>query len=60
MVAALATGAADELSGRFVHALDDLEELVARMEEIEREDLYAPRLRRLPTTRGAARTRRAR
>jgi NAD(P)-dependent dehydrogenase (short-subunit alcohol dehydrogenase family) len=47
LVAALASGRADRLSGRFLHALDDLDELVAHADEIEREDLYAPRLRRL-------------
>ena len=48
LIVALATGAADELNGRFVHTLDDLGELVARVEEIRRDDLYAPRVRRLP------------
>lgn len=48
MVAELATGRADALSGRFLHALDDLDDLLARLPEIEESDLYAPRLRRLP------------
>jgi NAD(P)-dependent dehydrogenase (short-subunit alcohol dehydrogenase family) len=47
LVAALASGHADLLSGRFLHALDDLDELLAHADEIERDDLYAPRLRRL-------------
>jgi NAD(P)-dependent dehydrogenase (short-subunit alcohol dehydrogenase family) len=48
LIALLATGGADELNGRFLHALDDVEALLASIEEIRREDLYAPRLRRLP------------
>lgn len=44
----LALGEADILSGRFLHALDDVSQLVDRVNEIENEDLYAPRLRRLP------------
>jgi 3-oxoacyl-[acyl-carrier protein] reductase len=44
----LALGEADILSGRFLHALDDVRQLVDRVSEIETEDLYAPRLRRLP------------
>ena len=47
LVARIARGDADSLSGRFLHALDDLDELLARRQEIEAEDLYAPRLRRL-------------
>ncbi len=47
LVRALASGRADALSGRYVHAEhDDVEELAARAEEIEREDLNAIRLRR--------------
>jgi NAD(P)-dependent dehydrogenase (short-subunit alcohol dehydrogenase family) len=42
----LASGAGDALHGRFLHALDDLDELVARSGEIAREDLFTPRLRR--------------
>jgi NAD(P)-dependent dehydrogenase (short-subunit alcohol dehydrogenase family) len=48
LVLFLASGRGDALSGRFLHALDDVDELVRRTEEIEREELYAPRLRRLP------------
>jgi NAD(P)-dependent dehydrogenase (short-subunit alcohol dehydrogenase family) len=48
IVAALVSGRADALSGRFIHALDDLDQMLRRSEEIEREDYYAPRLRRLP------------
>jgi 3-oxoacyl-[acyl-carrier protein] reductase len=43
----IARGGADILNGRFLHALDDIDELVRRSGEIESEDLYAPRLRRL-------------
>ena len=47
LVAALASGRADALSGRYIHAEhDDIEELIARAEEIQREDLNAIRLRR--------------
>ena len=47
LVTRIALGDADPLSGRLLHALDDLDDLLARVHEIEREDLYAPRLRRL-------------
>jgi NAD(P)-dependent dehydrogenase (short-subunit alcohol dehydrogenase family) len=46
LVVLLASGMADALSGRFLHALDDVEELVARQDEIVRNDLYALRLRK--------------
>jgi hypothetical protein len=45
---ALATGAGDELNGRFLHALDELDLLRAQIDEIRADDLYIPRLRRLP------------
>lgn len=44
----LALGQADDLNGRFLHALDDVSQLVGRVNEIENEELYVPRLRRLP------------
>jgi NAD(P)-dependent dehydrogenase (short-subunit alcohol dehydrogenase family) len=44
----LASGEVDSLSGRFFHALDDLDEIQARADEILRDDLYAARLHRLP------------
>jgi NAD(P)-dependent dehydrogenase (short-subunit alcohol dehydrogenase family) len=47
LVARIARGDADRLSGRVLHALDDLDELLARLDEINAEDLYSPRLRRL-------------
>jgi NAD(P)-dependent dehydrogenase (short-subunit alcohol dehydrogenase family) len=46
LVVELATGRADALSGRFLHVLDDLDDLVARADEIAREDAYALRFRR--------------
>jgi 3-oxoacyl-[acyl-carrier protein] reductase len=47
LVRALASGRADRLSGRYIHAEhDDVDELIARADEIERDDLNAIRLRR--------------
>jgi NAD(P)-dependent dehydrogenase (short-subunit alcohol dehydrogenase family) len=46
LVVLIATGRADALSGRFLFALDDIEDLIRRAEEIRREDLYTVRLRR--------------
>jgi NAD(P)-dependent dehydrogenase (short-subunit alcohol dehydrogenase family) len=47
LVRALASGRADRLSGRYIHAEhDDLDDLIARADEIERDDLNAIRLRR--------------
>jgi NAD(P)-dependent dehydrogenase (short-subunit alcohol dehydrogenase family) len=48
LIVALVSGAADELSGRLLHTLDDLEALLGSIEEIRRDELYALRLRRLP------------
>lgn len=48
LIVTVALGGADELNGRFLHALDDLDELVRRLGEIVSEELYVPRLRRLP------------
>jgi hypothetical protein len=45
LVADLATGRADRLSGRFIHVHDDLGELIAHAGEIEREDLHQLRMR---------------
>jgi len=47
LVTSIALGQADVLSGRFLHALDDLGELTSRIRDIERTELYALRLRRL-------------
>jgi 3-oxoacyl-[acyl-carrier protein] reductase len=47
LVRALASGRADALAGRYLHAEhDDIEDLIARADEVEREDLNAIRLRR--------------
>jgi NAD(P)-dependent dehydrogenase (short-subunit alcohol dehydrogenase family) len=46
LVVELATGRADALSGRFLHVLDDLDDLIGRADEISREDGYALRFRR--------------
>jgi NAD(P)-dependent dehydrogenase (short-subunit alcohol dehydrogenase family) len=43
----IALGGADVLTGRFLHALDDISELVRRIGDVESEELYVPRLRRL-------------
>ena len=47
LVRVLASGRADRLAGRYVHAEhDDIEELTGRAEEIRERDLNAIRLRR--------------
>jgi 3-oxoacyl-[acyl-carrier protein] reductase len=47
LVAALATGRYDALAGRYLHAEhDDIEALLARIDEVRRRDLNAIRLRR--------------
>jgi 3-oxoacyl-[acyl-carrier protein] reductase len=47
LVRALASGRADALSGRYIHAEhDDINDLIARAEEIEAKDLNAIRLQR--------------
>jgi NAD(P)-dependent dehydrogenase (short-subunit alcohol dehydrogenase family) len=47
LVRALASGRADALAGRYIHAEhDDVEDLIARAEEIREQDLNAIRLRR--------------
>ena len=47
LVRVLASGRADALAGRYIHAEhDDIEDLIARTDEIEREDLNAIRLQR--------------
>jgi 3-oxoacyl-[acyl-carrier protein] reductase len=47
LVRALASGRADRLSGRYIHAEhDDIEELIARAQEIAERDLNAIRLQR--------------
>jgi 3-oxoacyl-[acyl-carrier protein] reductase len=47
LVRVLASGRADALAGRYIHAEhDDIEDLIRRADEIERDDLNAIRLRR--------------
>ena len=46
LVVLIGAGRADALSGRFLYALDDVEGLIRRAEEIRREDLYTVRLRK--------------
>ena len=48
LIRVLAEGRADGLSGRFLHTLDDVDVLLANLEGIRRDELYAPRIRRLP------------
>ena len=47
LVLFLASGAADRLSGRLFSVNEDLEEIVRRAEEVERDSLYVLRLNRL-------------
>jgi NAD(P)-dependent dehydrogenase (short-subunit alcohol dehydrogenase family) len=42
----LASGKADRLTGRFIHVLDDVADLLRRVDVIERDDLYVLRLRK--------------
>jgi NAD(P)-dependent dehydrogenase (short-subunit alcohol dehydrogenase family) len=42
----LASGKADRLTGRFIHVLDDVADLLRRVDMIERDDLYVVRLRK--------------
>jgi NAD(P)-dependent dehydrogenase (short-subunit alcohol dehydrogenase family) len=47
LVRVLASGRADRLAGRYIHAEhDDIDDLIARADEIERDDLNSIRLRR--------------
>ena len=41
----LSSGRADALSGRFIHVLDDVHDLLRRVEEIRKDDLYVLRFR---------------
>ena len=47
LIMALASGRADALSGRFLTVFDDVEALVARAAEIEKQNLYSFRVRKL-------------
>ncbi|WP_228993431.1 SDR family NAD(P)-dependent oxidoreductase [Streptomyces sp. DH8] len=46
LVVKLASGAYDALAGRYLAAEDDLDLLMERIEDVEREELYVQRLRR--------------
>jgi NAD(P)-dependent dehydrogenase (short-subunit alcohol dehydrogenase family) len=46
LVVDIAGGRLDALAGRFLHVLDDVDELLSRIDEIRERDLYALRLRR--------------
>ena len=47
LVVALASGRADGLAGRYIHAEhDDIDDLIARSDEIQRDDLNSIRLQR--------------
>jgi NAD(P)-dependent dehydrogenase (short-subunit alcohol dehydrogenase family) len=46
LVVMLASGEADALHGRFLHALDDVDDLLAHSDEVARDDLYVMRLRK--------------
>jgi NAD(P)-dependent dehydrogenase (short-subunit alcohol dehydrogenase family) len=47
LIRVLASGRADRLRGRYIHAEhDDIDDLIARADEIERDDLNSIRLRR--------------
>ena len=48
LVVRIAAGDADPLSGRFLHAEDDLDELLADIARVEAEDLFTLRLRERP------------
>jgi len=53
LVALLASGRADRLSGRFVHVFDDVDALLRRVDEIERGNLLTLRLAELPPATGS-------
>jgi NAD(P)-dependent dehydrogenase (short-subunit alcohol dehydrogenase family) len=47
LVVTLAAGTADRLSGRFLTIADDLERILAELAQVEREQLYSLRVRRV-------------
>lgn len=55
LVATLASGRADELTGRWVGPKDDLAEMLRHIDEIERDELYIWSFRSLELKRGAER-----
>jgi NAD(P)-dependent dehydrogenase (short-subunit alcohol dehydrogenase family) len=54
LVTALASGRYDVLSGRFLTVADDLERLLQSSSQIDREQLYALRVNRLPMSETAS------
>jgi hypothetical protein len=46
LVVFLASGQADQLTGRFLDVYDDIQELIKQAEAIQQQDLYTLRLRR--------------
>lgn len=48
LVTLLASGKADSLSGRFIRLSDNLDQLVLRAEQIQKDDLYTLRMQMLP------------
>ncbi len=46
LVCDIATGRLDLLAGRFLHVLDDVDDLLRRADEIKERDLYTLRLRK--------------
>ena len=46
LVVFLASGQADQLTGRFLSVYDDIQELIKQVEAIQQQDLYTLRLRR--------------
>ena len=44
VILTLASGRADRLTGRYIRVTDDIEDLIARAEEIERDDLLTLRI----------------
>ena len=52
LVVEIAPGRLDPLADRFLHVLDDAEELLLSGDEIRREDLYSLGLRRLTSGAG--------
>jgi hypothetical protein len=47
LVSLLASGKADALSGHFLNVSDDIAGMLERVEEIQHDDLYTLRLRKL-------------
>jgi NAD(P)-dependent dehydrogenase (short-subunit alcohol dehydrogenase family) len=52
LVATLASGRADRLTGRYLRVSDDLESLIRSADHVREHDLHSMRLRELPTEQG--------